>query len=442
MMKKFIYLTSYSIKKKLKSKSFLITNIVLFVLLLLVTNLDSIVKAFGGDFTEDYQIIVIDNTNYSFEYFETSYNNLKDSLLESSNKVEVIKSTDSVDNVQEAIKENKNILVVFDTDEEKYIKAKIISKDFISSTNYQPIVQAINNTKYQVALEQSNIDKEELNKINESTEIERILLDTKKTSDEETASQLAAVIYPIVMVPFFMIILFLIQIIGGEINEEKTTRSMEIIISNVSSKVHLFSHLVADNVFMIAQAILLGIYGFIGATIRTSIGGGIVSENLTENASGITGEVMNVINNSGILDKLSYVIPITIILALLSFFAYSFIAAVLASMSTNLEDYQQVQTPIMIICLAGFYLSIMSSLFEGSTFIKAISFVPLLSFFLSPTLLLAGQITIMDSIISIIILILFIAIVYRYGIRIYRVGILNYSSDKIWSRMVKAIKNK
>ena len=441
-MKKFIYLTSYSIKKKLKSKSFLITNIVLFVLLLLVTNLDSIVKAFGGDFTEDYQIIVIDNTNYSFEYFETSYNNLKDSLLESSNKVEVIKSTDSVDNVQEAIKENKNILVVFDIDEEKYIKAKIISKDFISSTNYQPIVQAINNTKYQVALEQSNIDKEELNKINESTEIERILLDTKKTSDEETASQLAAVIYPIVMVPFFMIILFLIQIIGGEINEEKTTRSMEIIISNVSSKVHLFSHLVADNVFMIAQAILLGIYGFIGATIRTSIGGGIVSENLTENASGITGEVMNVINNSGILDKLSYVIPITIILALLSFFAYSFIAAVLASMSTNLEDYQQVQTPIMIICLAGFYLSLMSSLFEGSTFIKAISFVPLLSCFLSPTLLLAGQITIMDSIISIIILILFIAIVYRYGIRIYRVGILNYSSDKIWSRMVKAIKNK
>ena len=442
MMKKFIYLTSYSIKKKLKSKSFLITNIVLFVLLLLVTNLDSIVKAFGGDFTEDYQIIVIDNTNYSFDYFETSYNNLKDSLLESSNKVEVIKSTDSVDNVQESIKENKNILVVFDIDEEKYIKAKIISKDFISSTNYQPIVQAINNTKYQVALEQSNIDKEELNKINESTEIERILLDTKKTSDEETASQLAAVIYPIVMVPFFMIILFLIQIIGGEINEEKTTRSMEIIISNVSSKVHLFSHLVADNVFMIVQAILLGIYGFIGTTIRASIGGGIVSENLTENASGITGEVMNIINNSGILDKLSYVIPITIILALLSFFAYSFIAAVLASMSTNLEDYQQVQTPIMIICLAGFYLSIMSSLFEGSTFIKAISFVPLLSFFLSPTLLLAGQITIMDSIISIIILILFIAIVYRYGIRIYRVGILNYSSDKIWSRMVKAIKNK
>ena len=442
MMKKFIYLTSYSIKKKLKSKSFLITNIVLFVLLLLVTNLDSIVRAFGGDFTEDYQIIVIDNTNYSFDYFESSYNNLKDSLLESNNKVEVIKSSDSVDNVQESIKENKNILIIFDIDEEKYIKAKIISKDFISSTSYQPIIQAINATKYQVALEQSNIDRYELDKINESTEIERIILDTKKTSDEETASQLAAVIYPIVMVPFFMIILFLIQIIGGEINEEKTTRSMEIIISNVSSKVHLFSHLVADNIFMIVQALLLGLYGFIGAMIRTSIGGGIVSENLTQNANGITGEVINVINNSGILDKLSYVIPITIVLALLSFFAYSFIAAVLASMSTNLEDYQQVQTPIMIICLAGFYLSIMSSLFEGSTFIKAISFVPLLSFFLSPTLLLAGQITIIDSIVSIIILILFIVIIYRYGIRIYRVGILNYSSDKIWSRMIKAIKNK
>ena len=96
----------------------------------------------------------------------------------------------------------------------------------------------------------------------------------------------------------------------------------------------------------------------------------------------------------------------------------------------------------MIVLLSGFYLSIMSSLFEGSIFIKALSYVPLLSCMLSPTLLIVDQISIVDSIISIIIMIVFIAVTYIYGIRIYRTGILNYSSDKIWRRMIKAARGK
>ncbi len=45
--------------------------------------------------------------------------------------------------------------------------------------------------------------------------------------------------------------------VGGEICEEKTTRSMEIIISNVSPKMHLFSKVLASNIFVITQGALL-----------------------------------------------------------------------------------------------------------------------------------------------------------------------------------------
>ena len=218
---------------------------------------------------------------------------------------------------------------------------------------------------------------------------------------------------------------------------------MEIIISNVSAKTHLFSHLIADNVFIFVQMFLIGIYGFIGSTIKAATGSGnIISSAITEEFTGTAGDLIEVIEKSGILDKMAYVVPIALILLVLSFFSYSFLAAVLASMSTNLEDYQQVQTPIMIVLLSGFYLSIMSSLFEGSIFIKALSYVPLLSCMLSPTLLIVDQISIVDSIISIIIMIVFIAVTYIYGIRIYRTGILNYSSDKIWRRMIKAARGK
>ena len=443
MMKKFIYLTTYSIKKKVKSKSFIITNIILLLLLLIITNLDTIISAFGGDFNENYTINVIDNTNNTFDIFKEKYESSRTTIFEAKNKVEVVLRTDNIEIIEEEIKKNKDILIVFDDDENQYIKVELISKEFISTTDYQEIVQSVNMTKYQIALENSDIDKDELEKINNPVEIKRTLLDTDKTSEEETATSLMSVLFPIALFPCFLILIFLIQIIGGEINEEKTTRSMEIIISNVSSKVHLFSHIIADNIFMIIQSILLALYGLLGGGIRMLTGAGsIISESATSGANGVVNEITNVVQNSGILDKLSYVIPITIVLVLLSFFAYSFLAAVLASMSTNLEDYQQIQTPIMMFCLASFYLSLMSSLFQGSNFIKIISFIPLISCMLSPTLLIAGQITVIDSIIAIVIQLLFVIIIYRYGIRIYKVGILNYSSDKIWRRMFKAAKTK
>ena len=52
------------------------------------------------------------------------------------------------------------------------------------------------------------------------------------------------VAFPIMILPFFMLTMYLVQMIGAEINEEKTTKSMEIIISNVSPKTHFFSKLI------------------------------------------------------------------------------------------------------------------------------------------------------------------------------------------------------
>lgn len=441
MMRKFFYLTSYSIKKKIKSKSFLITNIILLLLIVLVTNLDSVISFFGGDFTQSFNIIVVDNTDEATPIFKDLFDKNKDFLFESKSEITVIESNDDLEELKEELEQTKDIIVVFYYDDENYLAADVITKGYINATVYQPIVNSINKTKYQIALENSNISEEELEQLNKEATINRIILDEMKSAEGEAVSTMVGVLFPIVLLPFFLLILFLIQIIGGEINEEKTTRSMEIIISNVSAKTHLFSHLVADNVFIFFQMFLLTIYGLIGGLIKTATGSSnIVSSAITEEFTGTAGDLMNMVETSGILDKLTYVIPIALILLILSFFAYSFLAAVLASMSTNLEDYQQVQTPIMIVLLAGFYLSLMSSLFEGSVFIKVLSFVPLISCLLSPTLLIVDQITIVDSIISIIIMIVFILVAYIYGMRIYKVGILNYSSDKIWKRMFKAAK--
>lgn len=127
---------------------------------------------------------------------------------------------------------------------------------------------------------------------------------------------------------------------------------------------------------------------------------------------------------------------------LLTFLAYSLVSGILASVTTNQEDFQQLQTPLIIILLLGYYLSIMAGVFKGSLFIKILAVLPFLSAILTPCLLVMGQIGIIEIIIALILIIFIIFLLIRYGLRAYKVGILNYSSTGLWKKMFKAVKQK
>ena len=71
-------------------------------------------------------------------------------------------------------------------------------------------------------------------------------LDENKNDLEENMNIIMSSVFPILILPFFMLSLFLVQMIGAEVNDEKTTRGMEIIISNVSPKTHFFSKIIAS----------------------------------------------------------------------------------------------------------------------------------------------------------------------------------------------------
>ena len=324
------------------------------------------------------------------------------------------------------------MLIVFDNDETSFVTAKVISNEKIDNTTYQYISQGLNTTKTSVALIKTNTDPVLLAKISSPMDTERIVLSDEKNVDENMEMVMGS-IFPTLILPFFMLIIFLVQMIGGEICEEKTTKSMEIIISNVSPKTHLLSKVLSSNLFVILQGLLLVIYAAIGILISTK-GQLSIDPNVD---SLLTATV-----ESGFLDKILTLLPAIIIMMILSFLAYSLIAGILASMTTNMEDFSQIQTPIMLVLLAGYYLAIMAGMFDGSTFIRILSYVPFLSCLVSPSLYIIGQINMIDVLISILVLIVTIFIMIKYGLRIYKVGILNYSNEKIWSRFAKALKSK
>ena len=146
-----------------------------------------------------------------------------------------------------------------------------------------------------------------------------------------------------------------------------------------------------------------------------------------------TTKLLNTFVESGMLNNILKCLPFIIIMILLSFFAYSLLAGILASMTTSQEDFQQLQTPMMMLIMAGYFLAVMASTYEKSTFISCI---------LSPVLLFLGQITIVHVLISVGLLLLVIYLLLKYGLRIYKAGILNYSSSNLWKKMLESVKVK
>jgi len=423
MLRKFFYLVKISFNKKLKSKWFIAVNVILAIAMFALFNLNSIITFFGGDFDKSLEILVYDKTNISYDYLKNNLTNLANNLDE--DKLVIKQVTEN----KKELKDDE-ILITLNI-EDKLLSASVTSEKKIDQDIYQLIYQSLNSTKQQVLVEKLNLDSNTLVMLSNSINIDRIVLSDKKTQDENT-SIIMSTVFPSLILPFFMLIIFLVQMVGGEICEEKTTKSMEIIISNVSPKIHLLSKIVANNLFVLLQAVLLFIYALVSYFISSRSG----SLNIPSEVTSIWDELVA----TGLIKSVVSFLPFLLVLILLSFLAYSLLAGILASMTTNIEDFQQLQAPIVFILLAGYYLSIMAGMFQGSAFLKAASYIPLISCLLSPTLFVMGEVTMVDVTISIVLLIAFLYLIVNYGMKVYKVGILNYSNEKVWTRFIKAFR--
>lgn len=435
MKSKLNYLIGVSLKRKVKTKWFLVANIIIALVVVGIINIDSIITFFGGDFDDAQKVYVIDDTNRAYDILAEQLNASSLQIVDSDESAFEVTKYDDADKINDLIEEDKDIIVIhLEEKEEKGLTAKITSQSFIDTMDYQLITNALTNTKVSLNILDSNISIEDFNKIYDPIEIEREILNENEKSEDENTNMIMTTVFPVIILPFFMLSIFLVQMIGAEVNDEKTTRGMEIIISNVSPKTHFFSKVIAGNLFVLIQGVLLVVYAVTGMLIRKAIGGNSIVNGLGSEV----GDILNQIMSSNLGSQLIYIIPMILILMILTFVAYSLLAGVLASMTTNTEDFQQLQTPIMIISLVGYYLAMMASVFDGALFIKIFAFVPFISAILAPSLLILGQIGIIETIIAGFIMVATNYLLIKYGMRIYKVGILNYSSKGLWKKMFKA----
>ena len=431
MINKRRFLVKESLKRKIVSRWFWGINIVLFLLIMLSFNIDSIIRFFGGDFKDTKTILIIDKASIYSE-FKKDFLRISEFTI---TEYELKEVAVSLDELKEQVRENKQLIgIEILPDSNNFFHVNLYSATGLSSINTNLIQSSLNNIKKNVALSDYGITKTKMDHIEREVDVDSIVLTEKIVNNNKDVSSAVTVIF--FVVPCFFLITTLVQIIGAEINEEKTTKSMEIIVSNVPAHDHLLAKIEACTIFTFIQIFLL--LFFIGISYFVHSGSiGTLTETST---NGFAGGILSDIFSENLVIMIKSVFPILFISFCLTLITYALLSGVLASMTTNIDDFQQLQTPLMMIISIGFYLSLLAGLFEGSIFIKIMSFVPLVSFMLSPTLYMLGQISLSSVIISSVLEFVFLLIVYHYGIKIYRVGILNYSGEHLWKKIIKALK--
>lgn len=430
MKNKFGFLVKYSLKKKIDTKWFKVVNILLCLLLIFLVNMDSIINFFGGDFNEKDKIYVVDNAS-SYNSFSAYFRNLTETM--DLGEYEVILDNKVLDNKEEL---DDKVVVILNKNTNEYLDGEIVSYDTVSRTTYEVIVNSLNAVKSEMVLTSSGMSHEEIEKLTSPVNVKETVLN-EDAKDNKTKDTLSGVLTTVIIVPFFLLIVTMVQMLGAEINDEKTSRGMEIIISSVPVKMHFASKVISALSYVLIQGGLLFLYGFIAILLRNVfVGSG------AEGINGFFTNIINMLKDAGVFSLLAKgAIPL-IILFVVSFALYAIVAAILASMTTNNEDFQQLQTPLMIIMMVGYYVALMAVVFDGALFINILALIPMLSVMIAPTLYLLGEMSLVYLIVSTAVTVIVTYIIYVYGLRIYKVGILNYSSSKLWRKMFKSLKQK
>lgn len=440
MKNKLKFLIKHSLSKKIGTKWFKVINVLLCILIISMANIDRLITAFGGDFNKDTNVYIKDNVDV-YKYIEPVFKETV-KVVDDLKNYKIQKTDKSIKELEKEIDDTKDIIIEINESEINYISSTIITYDAIDTISYQLISNILNSAKESLAIERIGLSEAEIIALKSNVDI------TKKTTNpnlEENAKAkdiISSGLIILFIVPFFIFITLLVQMLGAEINDEKSTKSMEIIISNVPPKYHFVAKITASTLFVIIQGALLLGYSILAIIVRNLIGvlfgSGIVSGDVSKYIK----DIINLLKDSGIIELALKGLPIIIILFILNILAYAIIAGVLASMTTNIEDYQQLQSPIMIVMMMGYFIAIMASTFEGSIFIQITSYIPLLSALVAPVIYLLGQTTLLQLIISTLICLVAVILLYIYGLRIYKVGILNYSSSDLWKKVFKSLKEK
>ncbi len=260
---------------------------------------------------------------------------------------------------------------------------------------------------------------------NISNEVTQHILDSSQYkvvySDEMVSGESFAINIVGTFLTIFTMILIVLGIngLGLEIVEEKASRAMEIIITSVKAQEHLVAKVLSMTTYNILLVLEIVIFGFIGLSLSALLFfDGFEFSYLSD--LGITEFIM------ANIEIAPFRVIMLIILLFIGLIIVLFFAGMIAALSNSSENYNKLITPIMMAILSSYMVGI---IVQDITFNKYASLIPVLNIFTAQKYFLYDGANIWIIIGGVLSSLIFLLVSFMFTIKIYREGILNYSTQ-------------
>lgn len=233
-------------------------------------------------------------------------------------------------------------------------------------------------------------------------------------------------------ITIYMILIFGIQLIATEIFEEKSSRAMEIIITNTKPQTHMLVKMLS-NTLLIVTMFLMMIFGSVLGLIGLSF--------LKPDSIGkFRVLVLEMLQQGNIVINPEFIISALLIIAIgvITIITFELLASTLAAMTHTYEDFQKANTPLVLIIVIPYMISLMNI----APVSKILAFFPLFTTFFAPGLYLSGDVSLLILGLYLIIQIVFLGLLYWLAVPIYREGLLNYSTSSQFEIIKRGLKNR
>ena len=449
---------------KVKKKSFLLTTFGVPILIagIYAVMLFVMLKAEG----DSKRIAVIDNSGIVMEKLENT---------------KLITFTQLSETDPEAV---KNRLGEYDADVLLYISPLDSATKSVTATTYADKPMGMETAE---AIEHRINDAVEAYRIDsyDIPGLEQIMEDvhsnvhlTSYTVDEEgketiSQSEVYMIVSMVLAMALYMFIALFSGMVMSSVIEEKTSRVVEVLVSSVKSTELMFGKIIGVALVALTQfllwIVLTGvIIGILGGIVGMDKITGTLSQNQVETMPGMTSmndamgntlsmEQLQALTDTtavaegptgmeavlGTLGSLNYtqLIVSFLLFFLFGYLLYASLFAAIGSAVENEADTQQLQIPVTIPLLLGFFIAFYAFRAPESTIVWWGSMIP----FTSPIVMLARLpfgVPMWELILSIGLLILTFFVCAWASAKIYKVGILMYGKKSTFKDLWKWLKQK
>lgn len=395
-MKEMLIVSKFTIKDMIKRKSFIVSNIIFLLIILVGTNIPRILEAFNSD-DENSRLLIVDNDNLLGESLSALSDNKDLGYEISFSSGEFLKS-----DAQEALDNDEyDEIISFKLDGNKIMFEDYQTDMNLSSTNTEVVVNQITSIYYNKKLVDLGLTSKQLEDLDVGFELNNNYLSNSDSGN----STFAMMMFSIVL---FYAVFFCASQVSSSVTTEKTSKIIESLTTSTSPK----------NI-VLGKTLGVGVTGLIQLVVL--LGFGIICAKMF-----LPSEILSGVIN---LSSINFAVWVIIILYfVLGYALFALIFALTGSLVQKPEDIQSANSPVSMLSVFAFYLAYFSMMNPKSSVSVFASFFPFSSPFSMPSRYMLGIANVWDVVISIGLLIVMCVIIGFVSVKVYSNAILNYGS--------------